>query len=153
MGRKKHRLFLYYPKCRGHVTRVDVGSPLTTNHYLNTQRGESYGLAWSPERFKPEILKVLHPVTPIPGLLLTGEATLFGGFVGAMMSGFVTALKVLGWLTLLKIVLVTPAPVNTSPQQSTNCRGAQSVKIGCFVVLGAVFYSFGCNAWSIFHSV
>jgi all-trans-retinol 13,14-reductase len=144
------RLYLYYPKCKGHVTRVDVGSPLTTNHYLNTQRGESYGLAWGPDRFKPEVLEVLHPVTPIPGLLLTGEATLFGGFVGAMMSGFVSSLKVLGWLSLMKIFLTTPMPVDTSPRPE---HPSQGLKVACYLCIGAVCYSFGCNAWSVFNAV
>lgn len=148
------RLFFYYPKCKGHVTRVDIGSPLTTNYYLNTQRGESYGLAWSPDRLKREMLDLLHPVTPIPHLLMTGESTLFGGFVGAMMSGFVTTLKILGWFSLLKVLLFVPAPVEPANSSSSKVSllsavGSSSLKWPIVAGVCVTLYSFTCNAYSV----
>ena len=39
---------------RGHVTHTSVGSSLTFNHYLNSHRGEVYGLESHPERFEED---------------------------------------------------------------------------------------------------
>ena len=39
------------------------------------------------------------------GLFLTGEASLFGGFCGALVSGFVTSFHVLGVFGLGRVIL------------------------------------------------
>eukprot|EP00005_Dracoamoeba_jomungandri_P004457 CAMPEP_0174252230 /NCGR_PEP_ID=MMETSP0439-20130205/1791_1 /TAXON_ID=0 /ORGANISM="Stereomyxa ramosa, Strain Chinc5" /LENGTH=686 /DNA_ID=CAMNT_0015332741 /DNA_START=335 /DNA_END=2395 /DNA_ORIENTATION=+ len=100
-------LYHYYPKTKGHVTQIEVGSPLTIQYYLNAPHGESYGLEWSPQRFNPQLLNLLKPKSSIPGFYLTGEASLFGGFLGGLLSGYITAIKVLGFPKFLWILLTT----------------------------------------------
>ena len=56
------------------VEYFEVGSPVTNKHYLNSPRGEMYGLDHTVKRFSsPEITMNLRPDTDIPGLLLTGR--------------------------------------------------------------------------------
>eukprot|EP01065_Artemidia_motanka_P038766 TRINITY_DN47610_c0_g1_i1.p1 TRINITY_DN47610_c0_g1~~TRINITY_DN47610_c0_g1_i1.p1 ORF type:complete len:822 (+),score=297.06 TRINITY_DN47610_c0_g1_i1:90-2555(+) len=100
------RLYHYFPQAKGHVTKVEIGTPLSTLHFLNGAKGASYGLAWTPERMalSPATEK-LKPTTNVPGLWLTGEATFFGGFVGALLSGYMSAFKQLGAVTFLRVLL------------------------------------------------
>lgn len=91
------RLYEIYPKTKGHVRRVEIGTPLTTEHFLAAEKGGSYGLEWTADRFKGKnSATFFHPETEISGLFLTGEASLFGGFCGALVSGVITAVHVLG---------------------------------------------------------
>jgi hypothetical protein len=39
-------------KRTGHVVHANVATPLTTNFYLNTLKGETYGLSHTLARFK-----------------------------------------------------------------------------------------------------
>ena len=88
-------LYHHYPQCRGKVRHTSVGSSLTFNHYLNSERGEVYGLEAHPERFEAE--DWLRPETPLPGLFLTGQDVTTLGVTGALMSGILTAHSVLGY--------------------------------------------------------
>ena len=72
-----------------------MGSPLTFNHYLNSERGEVYGLESHPARFCED--DWLRPETPLPGLLLTGQDITTLGVTGALMSGILTAHAALGY--------------------------------------------------------
>eukprot|EP01062_Namystynia_karyoxenos_P049653 TRINITY_DN380_c1_g1_i1.p2 TRINITY_DN380_c1_g1~~TRINITY_DN380_c1_g1_i1.p2 ORF type:complete len:820 (+),score=279.49 TRINITY_DN380_c1_g1_i1:121-2580(+) len=91
------RLYHHLPQVKGHVTKVEVGTPLSTLHFLNGAKGASYGLAWTPERMAlSEHTERLRATSDIPGLWLTGEATFFGGFVGATISGYMSAFRQLG---------------------------------------------------------
>lgn len=84
-----HRqLYLEQPHLEGKVEYCEVGTPLSNNYYINSVRGESYGLAHTPARFACEWLR---PKTPIPGLWLTGQDTFTAGVMGAMMGGYFTA--------------------------------------------------------------
>ena len=51
----KERLYRYYPKCRGHVTSIEIGTPLSTEFYLAAPKGASYGLEWTPEHFDTDL--------------------------------------------------------------------------------------------------
>eukprot|EP01090_Pellita_catalonica_P016544 TRINITY_DN4760_c0_g2_i1.p1 TRINITY_DN4760_c0_g2~~TRINITY_DN4760_c0_g2_i1.p1 ORF type:complete len:464 (-),score=87.12 TRINITY_DN4760_c0_g2_i1:234-1478(-) len=90
------RLYKYYPKTRGHVEKIEIGTPLTTKHFLGAPTGESYGLEWTPDRFGQKVLDSSEVQTPIRGLYLTGEFTLFGGFAGALVTAFVSVFTVIG---------------------------------------------------------
>jgi phytoene dehydrogenase-like protein len=103
------RLYKYYPKTRGHVKSIEIGTPLTSAFYLEAPNGGSYGLEWTPERFDRQIMETYcSPTTKIPGLYLTGEGSFFGGFAGALTSGYITSLKVLGVVQMLKTILLAP---------------------------------------------
>lgn len=102
------RLYRYYPKTRGHVTSIEIGTPLSSEHYIAADRGGSYGLAWTVERFNESLLNdYCAPVTKIPNLFMSGEAVLFGGFVGATVGGYIAALKILGWPRFLWTLLTS----------------------------------------------
>jgi all-trans-retinol 13,14-reductase len=88
-------LYHYYPKTKGKITYCEVGSPLTFNHYIGSQRGECYGLNSKPIRFQHD--DWLIPQTHIKGLYLTGQDITTLGVTGAMMAGVLTAHSVLGY--------------------------------------------------------
>ena len=53
---------------------MELGTLLSNNHYINSTRGEIYGLDHNIERFaNTEVLMHLRPDCEIPGLILTGE--------------------------------------------------------------------------------
>lgn len=83
-------LYEHFPQCRGRATFVDVSTPVTTEHYLAAERGASYGLAATPERFGQA-----HPgfESRVRGLFLAGQDTLSLGVCGAMIAGFMAALR------------------------------------------------------------
>jgi len=80
-----------FPQCEGRVDFCELGTPLTSEHYLGSAQGASYGLASTPERFEA---KWLQPRTPVPGLFLTGQDIVSMGVMGALCGGFLTALTV-----------------------------------------------------------
>ena len=84
------------PKLRNHIDYIEIGSPMTTRHYLAQPNGEIYGLDHRRERFEPWTLARLRPQTDIPGLYLTGQDVLTCGFTGALFSGALTAGAMLG---------------------------------------------------------
>ena len=92
------RLYRYYPKTRGHVTHIELSTPLTAEHFIGAPGGASYGLEWTPAHFDAELQETcFNPVVrSVPGMYLTGEAIAFGGFYGALANGFVTASHILG---------------------------------------------------------
>ena len=63
------KLYRLFPQIKGHVTVVEVSTPLYTKHFSNYHKGEIYGLAHTPERFS---LPFLKPETKIKGLRLVG---------------------------------------------------------------------------------
>jgi all-trans-retinol 13,14-reductase len=95
-------LFKFYPKCRGNIEYVELGSPATNEMYLG--RSASYGLGPSPKKFVDESMVDFSPKdAEIPGLFHSGQDTLTAGVFGCLMAGFVTAHSVLGydWIDLL----------------------------------------------------
>jgi len=104
------RLYKYYPLTRGHVTHVELSTPLTAEHFLSAHKGASYGLEWTPAHFDPQMHEDwLNPTTKVPGLFLTGEAACFGGFYGALATGYATASHILGLAPLLWLLLTDKA--------------------------------------------
>ena len=81
------------PQARGKVDYWEVSTPLSTNWFGGYQLGELYGLAHTSKRFEQDWLR---PKTTIPGLWLTGQDTLTCGVTGAMMSGLITTMSMVG---------------------------------------------------------
>jgi hypothetical protein len=87
-NRLQRELEVYVPALSGKIDYTELSTPLSTRHFMNYQRGESYGLSGTPERFR---LRCLTPRTPIRDLYLTGQDVVSLGVTGALMSGVVTA--------------------------------------------------------------
>jgi all-trans-retinol 13,14-reductase len=90
--RLKSELEKAVPQVRGKIDYCELSTPLSTLSFTNYQKGEIYGLAHVPERFR---LKCLGPRTPVRGLYLTGADVTVAGVTGAMMGGVVSASAIL----------------------------------------------------------
>merc|ERR1711972_668709 len=75
---------------------------LTFNHFIGSQRGEAYGMACHDARFSEN--DWLRPATPVSGLWMTGQDVAVAGVTGALMSGVLSAMAVLGYGSLLDIM-------------------------------------------------
>ena len=71
----------------------ELSTPLSTAWFGNYDRGEIYGLDHHVDRFRQDWL---HPITPIPGLALTGQDVVTAGVGGALMGSLMTAMALLG---------------------------------------------------------
>lgn len=81
------------PGLRAAVRHVEVGTPLTVEHYTSHPAGAFYGIPATPERYRK---RLTTPRTPIEGLYLTGQDAGFLGIAGALMAGMSAACQVLG---------------------------------------------------------
>lgn len=81
-------LFKQLPHLEGKVDHYELSTPLSTEHFVNYEKGEIYGIDHTPERFRQ---KFLQPRTPIKGLFLTGQDIVTAGVGGALFSGVITA--------------------------------------------------------------
>jgi all-trans-retinol 13,14-reductase len=99
-------LFRFYPHLRDTIEYTEVGTPVSFNHYLNSTKGECYGLNCTKERFIPNNFSDdwLKPRTDIESLYITGQDVTTLGFTGAMMSGILTAHSVLGYGSTMDIL-------------------------------------------------
>ncbi|TQV77263.1 NAD(P)/FAD-dependent oxidoreductase [Aliikangiella marina] len=86
-------LYKKLPHLKGQIDYYEVSTPLTTEFFCFYDKGEIYGLEHDPQRFKQAWLQ---PKTKIKGLWLTGQDILSCGVAGAMIAGFLTAVKILG---------------------------------------------------------
>ena len=82
-------LFRFFPELRDKVLHFNIASPLTTQYYLNTCDGESYGLDMNYYRLTKSI--EIRPKTNVKGLYLTGQDICSLGVTGAMIAGVLTA--------------------------------------------------------------
>ena len=96
-------LYKFFPKTRGNVEHFDMGTPLTTKHYLGATNGESYGLDINKYRLLSG--GDLRPKTPITGLYLTGQDICTLGVSGALSSGVMTASVMMGYDNLIDIMM------------------------------------------------
>lgn len=94
-------LYHMWPQTKGHVVYTALGTSLTYNHFLGSVRGEAYGLDCKPARFVEN--DWLRPESPLPGLYLTGQDVACFGIAGALMSGVLTSMAVLGYGSVLDI--------------------------------------------------
>jgi len=91
--RLMRHLYDKMPQLDGRVDYYEVSTPLSTDWFAGYQRGELYGLDHTTERLQQDWL---GPRTRIPGLWLTGQDTLTCGVTGAMMSGMLTTMAMVG---------------------------------------------------------
>lgn len=85
-------LYRVAPQLRGKIDYFDISSPLTTKKFTNHQKGEIYGVAHTPQRFRQEFLK---PHTPVKNLFLTGQDVMIASIAGGLMGGVLCASAVL----------------------------------------------------------
>lgn len=93
-------LYRQLPHLEGKVKYHELSSPLTTQHFVNYEKGEIYGLDHTPKRFRQKFLK---PKTPINNFYLTGQDVVTAGVGGALLSGVLTAKAVCGVNVFKKI--------------------------------------------------
>ena len=87
------QLFKQLPHLKDKVDHYELSSPLTTQHFVNYDKGEIYGIDHTPDRFRQ---KFLQPRTPIKGFYLTGQDIVTAGVGGALFSGLITASAITG---------------------------------------------------------
>lgn len=93
-------LFQQLPHLRSKVDCYELSTPLTTQHFVNYEKGEMYGLDHTPQRFRQ---KFLQPRTPINNFYLTGQDIVTVGVGAALFSGVLTASVVTGKNILKKV--------------------------------------------------
>ncbi len=86
-------LYKELPQLRDALVYAELSTPLSTAWFGAYPQGEIYGLDHDVDRFRQEWL---HPITPVPGLALTGQDVVTAGVGGAMMGGLMTACALLG---------------------------------------------------------
>jgi all-trans-retinol 13,14-reductase len=87
------QVFRFCPQLRGKVDHLELGTPLTFNHFLGRESGDFMSLAHTPTRFRQ---RWLGTRTSVPNLFLCGQDAAAAGVSGAMVGGVVAASAVLG---------------------------------------------------------
>lgn len=93
-------LYRVAPQLKGKVDYYEVSSPLTTRFYTWHQKGEIYGVAHTPKRFRQRFLK---SYTPVKNLFLTGQDAMIASISGGVMGGVLCASAILKKNMLWKI--------------------------------------------------
>lgn len=93
-------LFKQLPHLKDKVDYYELSTPLTTQHFVNYDKGEIYGIDHTPDRFRQ---KFLQPRTPIKGLYLTGQDIVTAGIGGALFAGLITSSAITGINFMKKI--------------------------------------------------
>ena len=93
-------LYKQLPQVKGKIKCYELSTPLTTQHFVNYESGEVYGLDHSPSRFRQSFLK---PRTPIKNFYLTGQDIVTAGVGGALFSGVLTSMAITGKNVLKKL--------------------------------------------------
>lgn len=88
------------PQVEGKVNCYELSTPLTTQHFINYEKGEIYGLDHTPSRFRQSFLK---PRTPIKSFYLTGQDIVTAGVGGALFAGVLSTIAITGKNVLKKI--------------------------------------------------
>lgn len=86
------QLYRVAPQLDGKVDYYEVSTPLTTQHFSAHQKGEIYGVAHTPARFRNKSLRI-H--TPVKHLFLTGQDVMTASIAGGAMSGLLCASVIL----------------------------------------------------------
>lgn len=94
-------LYKQMPQVRGKVKHYELSTPLTTQHFVNYDKGEIYGLDHTPSRFRQKFLK---PRTPVKNLYLTGQDIVSCGVGAALFSGVLTASAMTGANIMKKVM-------------------------------------------------
>ncbi len=80
------------PGVRNHIVHAELGTPMTSEFYINTTDGNVYG---TEKTFKQLVLNSYNPKTEIENLYMCGASILAHGVGGASNSGVQTAAKIL----------------------------------------------------------
>ncbi|XP_068012674.1 all-trans-retinol 13,14-reductase [Melanerpes formicivorus] len=88
-------VFKLYPRIEDRIEYISSGTPLTSQHYLASPRGEFYGTDHNVERLQAEAIAAVRPQTAVPNLFLTGQDLCLGGFMGALQGAVICASAVL----------------------------------------------------------
>ena len=94
-------LYKQVPQVKGNIEHYELSTPLTTQHFINYDKGEIYGLDHSPKRFRQ---RFLQPRTPIKNLYLTGQDIVSAGVAAALFSGVITASAMTGKNVMKKVM-------------------------------------------------
>lgn len=94
------------PGLSRHVKFLEIGTPLTNQHFCNVVQGASYGTSKTRWQVGPF---AFGQKGPVEGLHLCGASTLSHGFAGAAFSGLIAAQHVLE-LPRADLLLSPPAP-------------------------------------------
>ncbi len=78
------QLYERMPGLRPLVQHAELGTPVSTEHFVRPVRGSIYGLLPTPRRFAEAALR---PRSPIPGLFFSGSEVGTVGVIGAMVGG------------------------------------------------------------------
>lgn len=89
----------YLPELKGNFTVLSISTPLTIKDYCHAPNGAAYGVKRSLFQLTPT------PAFPIKNILLSGQAIVGPGILGAMTSGFVTCGEMLGHTHLQNEIL------------------------------------------------
>jgi len=95
------QLYKQLPQLKGKVDYYELSTPLTTQHFINYDKGEIYGLDHTPDRFRQRFLK---PRTPIKNFYLTGQDVVTAGVAAALFSGVITTTAMTGVNVLKKVM-------------------------------------------------
>lgn len=80
------------PGMRNHIVQVELGTPITSEFYINATDGNVYG---TEKTFKQMVANAYSPKTEIENLYMCGASILAHGVGGASNSGVQTASKIL----------------------------------------------------------
>jgi all-trans-retinol 13,14-reductase len=87
-ARLVEKLERHVPATRGRIEATEISTPLSTRHFANYLKGEIYGAACVPARFRA---RVFGARTPFRNLFLTGQDACTLGVGGALFGGVITA--------------------------------------------------------------
>ena len=94
-------LYKQLPQVEGKIDHYELSTPLTTQHFINYDKGEIYGLDHTPSRFRQKFLK---PRTPIKNFYLTGQDIVTAGVAAALFSGVLTVTAMTGIDVITKVM-------------------------------------------------
>lgn len=83
------QFFAHVPELESMLDFAELGTPLSTEHFVRPMAGSIYGLEPTPERFRNRWLRAR---APIDNLYFAGAEVTSVGVIGAMMGGVLAAL-------------------------------------------------------------
>lgn len=95
------QLYRVAPQLKGKIDYYETSSPLSTRHFSAHPKGEIYGVAHTPQRFRQNFLK---PHTPVKNLYLTGQDAMTASIAGGVMGGVLCVTAMLKKHMLWKIL-------------------------------------------------
>jgi all-trans-retinol 13,14-reductase len=116
-GRLLAELERHVPAARGRIDFSELSTPLSTRKFANYRKGEIYGAAAVPARFRA---RVLSARTPVKQLFLTGQDACSAGVTGALFGGVLAASAILG-RNLVPVVAPAAPALARSPAAAGVC--------------------------------